>query len=85
MERTQIYLTKSQIKKLRKTAQKKNATLSSMVREAINVQYGSQIRILPKEKVESFSEFAKRIRRMGFKGPKDLATNLDKYLYGGKK
>ncbi|MBI4137985.1 MAG: hypothetical protein HY482_00080 [Candidatus Wildermuthbacteria bacterium] len=85
MERTQIYLTKNQIKKLREAAKKKNTTVSGMVREAVDVQYGSNVHIPPKQKVESLTEFAKRIRKMGFKGPKDLATNMDEYLYGGKK
>lgn len=84
MERTQIYLPKSQIKKLKELAQKKKTTFSELVRDAVEVQYGPQ-KPLPQKKEETLPEFAARIQKMGFKGPKDLASNLDDYLYGGKK
>lgn len=84
MERTQIYLAKSQIKKLRQLAQKKRTTLSGLVRDAVEVQYGVK-KLINWKKEETLPEFAERIRKMGFKGPKDLASDLDEYLYGGKK
>ncbi len=84
MERTQIYLPKSQIKKLRQLAQKKKTTLSGLVRDAVEVQYSSP-KILPQEKEETLLEIAARVNALGEKGPSDLATNLDEYLYGGKK
>lgn len=34
---------------------------------------------------ETLLEFADRMKKIGFRGPKDLASNLDEYLYGGKK
>ena len=84
MERTQIYLPKSQIKKLKGLARKKKTTVSELVRDAVDIQYGIKIQI-PQKKRETLLEFAKRINALGPKGPKDLATNMDKYLYGGKK
>lgn len=86
MERTQIYFPKTQIKKLRALAYKKKATVSELVRDAVDVQYELKIKIPQKQKrEETLLEFADRIRKMGFRGPKDLASNLDEYLYGGKK
>lgn len=85
MERTQIYFPKTQIKKLKELAYKKKTTVSGLVRDAVDIQYAPQIKITPKKQHESLLQFAERIRRMGFNGPKDLATNLDEYLYGGKK
>jgi hypothetical protein len=86
MERTQIYLPKKQIKQLKEIAYKRKTTVSDLVRDAVDVQYGVVQPIAQKhKKEETLVEFAERIRKMGFKGPKDLATNLDDYLYGGKK
>jgi hypothetical protein len=86
MERTQIYFPKTQIKKLKELAYKKKTTVSGLVRDAVDAQY-SIVRPNPymHKKEETLVEFAERIRKMGFKGPKDLASNLDDYLYGGKK
>ena len=81
MERTQIYLAKSQIKRLKQVAQKKKTTLSELVRDAVEVQYGIE-RPSPKERGETFLEAARRISGLGEKGPKDLSSRLDKYLYG---
>ncbi|MFH1584629.1 MAG: CopG family transcriptional regulator [Patescibacteria group bacterium] len=86
MERTQIYLPKSQIQKLKSLAQKKNTTVSELVRDAVDVQYAPmQIKPALKKKRETLLEFAKRVNSIGCKGPRDLATNIDEYLYGGKK
>jgi len=34
---------------------------------------------------ETLLEFAERLSKIGFKGPKDLSYNLDHYLYGAPK
>jgi hypothetical protein len=86
MERTQIYLAKSQVKQLKELAQKKKTTLSELVRDAVDVQYEiGQPKIFPKQKKETVLDLANELNKIGFKGPKDLASNLDDYLYGGKK
>lgn len=67
-------------------AQKKKTTLSELVRDAVDIQYApQQTKPVPVKKQETLVQFTERIRKMGFKGPRDLATNLDDYLYGGKK
>ena len=82
MNRTQIYLQKTQLNELRKIAGNRSATVSEVVRgfidEKIKEVQPSQLQ----NRGESLYESAKRISKMGTKGPKDLAKNLDKYLYG---
>ena len=85
MERTQIYLPKSQIKKLKQLAQKKKTTLSELVRDAVEVQYDVKKPTPWAENEETLLDIAARVNALGEKGPSDLATNLDEYLYGGKK
>lgn len=81
MERTQIYLPKSQIKKLKRLAQRKKTTLSELVRDAVEVRY-EVTKAFPRQKKETFFEAAQRISKLGEKGPKDLSSRLDQYLYG---
>lgn len=35
--------------------------------------------------IKSLLDFADELKKLGAKGPKDLATNVDFYLYGGHK
>ena len=79
MNRTQIYLTKTQIETLRQIAQKRNTSMSEVVRSLI----GEKFKKVPTKR-EGLLSAARRINKFGLKGPKDLATNLDKYLYGRK-
>ena len=79
MNRTQIYLTKTQIETLRQIAQKRNTSMSEVVRSLI----GEKFKKVPTKR-EGLLSAARSINKLGLKGPKDLATNLDKYLYGRK-
>lgn len=83
MNRTQIYFPKSRIDELHKVARLRNVTLSEVIRELVEkgLQVEKPIEKKPR-KFKSILETAREIQRMGFKGPKDLAQNLDKYLYG---
>lgn len=83
MNRTQIYLPKSQQVALKKEAQKRGSTVSAIVRDAIQEKLMIQAK---KNQLigNSLLAASRRINKLGKKGPKDLATNLDKYLYGGK-
>ena len=86
MERTQIYLHKNQIKKLKELAYKKKTTVSGLVRDAVDVQYEiGQPKALRSQRKETVLDLAEALNKISFKGPKDLASNLDDYLYGGKK
>lgn len=77
MNRTQIYLPKTQIETLRKIAQKRKVSISEVIRSLIREKL-EKVQV----KKEGLLAAARRINRLGIKGPKNLATNLDKYLYG---
>lgn len=83
MQRTQIYLPKSQLERLRGATQKRNTTVSAVIRAFLERQFQRAAPAVP-VKYESLIEAARRINRYGKKAPRDLATNLDTYLYGGK-
>lgn len=82
MLRTQIYLPESQVKALNKVAAQENISVSEAVRTAIEEKF---IKRSPKDKKKNVGSWllslAKEAERRGIKGPKDLATNMDKYLY----
>lgn len=86
MTRTQIYLPKSQLDALRKRARYESTTMSELLRRMLDVQ----LRMEKQEKQatsrhESLSDAFRRISKIGKPGPKDLAKNLDHYLYGAPK
>lgn len=79
MTRTQIYLPNEQINYFRQRAIRESVTVS----EAIRRTFDECIPIKPKKNVgRVLVEMAIDAKKRGVKGPKDLATNLDKYLYG---
>ena len=86
MTRTQLYLPKSQQDALRALARKEHTTVSEIARRLLNAQLrlGKQAKRTDAH-TESFFDFAKRVSKMGRRGPKDLSMNLDHYLYGTPK
>lgn len=83
MNRTQIYLPQRQIEILRKEAQKKRTTTSEIIRRILGERMEKMEKVARPQKRSLFSA-AKRINAKGTKGPRDLASNLDTYLYGAK-
>lgn len=81
MNRTQIYLPQKQIEILRKEAQKRRTTTSEIIRSILREKMEGMAGH-PQRK--SLFDAARRINAKGMKGPRDLASNLDTYLYGGK-
>lgn len=83
MNRTQIYLPQSQMKKLRELAQKKNWSVSEVIRGVLTEHLEEKPRQDPKKSIHS-GMFAvlEEVKASGERGPKDLAKNVDKYLYG---
>ncbi len=79
MNRTQIYLPKTQLGALRRIAQKKKTSISEVIRLILREK-------LERKKTQSFPEnlleFAKKINLKGKKAPRDLAEKHNKYLYG---
>ncbi|MEK7618323.1 MAG: CopG family transcriptional regulator [Patescibacteria group bacterium] len=85
MNRTQIYLPHSQRMALKREAQTRNTTLSAIIRTILQDKLFNVVPKKKQPKNEGWVEAALRINKLGPKGPSDLSTNLDEYLYGGKK
>lgn len=85
MKRTQIYLPKTQIDALRHLARERNETVSEMVRTLLRRQLEETdgFRRVQKQRRTPF-DVLREITELDECGPKDLAVNLDKYLYGNK-
>lgn len=81
MQRTQIYLQKTQTIKLKNLAQEKNVTVSEIIRNLINKNIPT-VRQKSKGRSLTLLQIAKRVEKLGEKGPRDLSKNMDKYLYG---
>lgn len=83
MQRTQIYLQRTQRVKLHKLAKERNMTISEVIRDFINrgISPAQQ-----KTKRDHFSllQAAKHFEALGEKGPRDLSKKMDTYLYGKK-
>ncbi len=86
MIRTQVYITSKQHALLKKKAHAENVTLSEALRKVIDKD------LLKAEKVHRqqphknwFRSVVKEVEQLGGEGPSDLASNVDEYLYGGKK
>lgn len=83
MRRTQIYLQENQIKVLRSIAQKRRVSLSEVIRTTLDREL-----IKPDQKNkgnfntgEWLLQLAREFEKYKFRGPKDLAKNMNKYLY----
>lgn len=79
MIRTQIYFQQDQAEFLRKYAFQKGISVSEVIRNMVDSH------IKKPKKMKSSYEALKMIeiqaKKLNVKGPKDLAKNLDKYLY----
>ena len=85
MNRTQIYLPKKQLELLRGEAARRRITVSEIIRTTIKERFENKAKITEKSPRETLVAFAKRIGKMGERAPRDLASNMDEYLYGGKR
>lgn len=82
---TNIRLPKSQLRALKQEALQKEKSVGFLLRELIRTHIQGEIHRTDKIKGgETFFDVLAFIEKRGFKGPKDLAKNMDKYLYGGK-
>ncbi len=79
MQRTQIYLEPTQLQFLKNEAHKENASVSEILRKLVN-EFRQKTTAQP---ATNFSSFLETVKTHAFSGgPQDLASNLDKYLYG---
>lgn len=92
MIRTQIYLPENQIEKLKEIAYQQNLSVSEVIRRTVDENIIKKKKTSKVKKTKSkyknagewLLSMAKEAEMKGFKGPRDLASNVDKYLYGGK-
>lgn len=89
MNRTQIYLPKRLQGTLKQKARADDTTVSEVVRRAVErylfAPPGKQRQKRGTRASNGLLAMADRVNALGVKGPKDLASNMDAYLYGGKK
>ena len=84
MNRTQIYLPKTQTDALRTLARRRRSTLSEVIRVILGEKLRGDGAFSPSMPRETLLGAAKRINALGKKGPRDLASHVDRYLYGEK-
>lgn len=79
MIRSQIYLEQEQIRFLKRVAHEKNVTMSDVIRGLIDSRLNKKVTKI--NSGEWALELAKKAESMKIKGPKNLSTDSDKYLY----
>lgn len=91
MIRTQIYLPENQVTQLKQIAYKEDLSVSEIIRRTLEEKLTIKIKKGKDTKKKKYKNAgawllsqARMAERRGWKGPKDLATNVDKYLYGEK-
>ncbi len=91
MRRTQIYFPEAQLEELKDLAAAERLSLSETIRQLVGQKVPASLpkpKPAPKPQYRNAGELlmamAKDAEKRGVKGPPDLATNMDDYLYGGK-
>jgi len=83
MNRTQIYLPKTQTDALRNLARKQRMSVSEVIRMILREKLAHMRRPMGTRRPETLIEAAERINKLdGKRAPRDLASRLDEYLYG---
>jgi hypothetical protein len=78
MIRTQVYLTEEQARDIKLRAELENKREDKVIRELLNLG----LKKASHERQESTGESLLRLAAIGGKGPADLSTHIDDYLYG---
>lgn len=82
MNRTQLYLPKTQLDSLRKVARQQNTTVSGVLRYIISIQLShDRIKHQKLATIHSLEKFSNDVNRIGTKAPKDLSKKIDAYVY----
>ena len=91
MSRTQIYFPEEELAILRQEAALKNVSLAKIIRTKVaqSTPAIKKIKKISRKKKIKYKNagallraMAEEAERLDFRGPKDLASNTDKYLYG---
>lgn len=85
MVRTQIYITQKQYRVLTQKAAVEKTTVSQLIRNLVDRQLSEGKSQYKRKNAGSvLLEMARDAKRLNLKGPSDLASNVDTYLYGEK-
>lgn len=82
MRRLQIYLPEETYQELRAEAYTKNSSIAEIVRKRMSKKVKKTEKNSGKAHSEAMLKFAKLVKKKGWKGPKDLSSRVDYYLYG---
>lgn len=82
MIRTQIYLTEQQVKILKEHSFTNEETLSQIIRDLIEKEFFKPKQTKRQNIGDVLLEMADEAKKLNAKGPKDLSSNVDRYLYG---
>ena len=87
MIRTQIYFSPRQIGSLKKKAFATRLSVSELIRRIVEKEISeAEEKKIGKRNVGSWlASIALEAKKMKVQGPSDLASNIDKYLYGDSK
>ena len=85
MIRTQVYLTEEQSQTIKRRSQQEQKPEAEIIRELLDNGLVASNTTKRKSTGETLIELATLGEKLGLKGPTDLSTNLDDYLYGDKK
>lgn len=82
MRRLQIYIPEETYQELRTEAYTKNSSIAEVIRQKVSKKT-KKAQVNPgKAHAEAMLKLAKRAEKEGWKGPKDLSSRVDYYLYG---
>jgi hypothetical protein len=78
MTRTHVYLTEEQAREIKLIAKRENKREAEVIRELLSVGLKNST----SNAQESTGESLLRLAAIGGKGPADLSSRVDEYLYG---
>jgi DNA polymerase/3'-5' exonuclease PolX len=78
MIRTQVYLTEDQVRDIKLRAKRENRHEAEVIRELLS----EGMKKSASKAQESTGESLLRLAEIGGKGPADLSSRVDDYLYG---
>jgi len=81
MQRTQVYFEPEVLELLKEEARSKKITLARVIREKVAKNIRRRKSVKQKSAAEVLLGLARLGEKLNVRGPKDLAKNIDKYVY----
>lgn len=82
MRRLQIYLPEETYQELRNEAYTKNSSIADVVRKRVSKKVSRVKKNPGRTHFKALLKYARLVEKKGWKGPKDLSSRVDYYLYG---